>query len=59
MIVGKASLVVDLGNSETRVVTLFGNTELGEPKLRLSILSNKFGELSEKDNRLLNSPDYN
>lgn len=59
MIQGKAALIIDLGNSETRVMTMFGSTETGEPLSRLSVLSNKFGELTEKDSRLLNNPDYN
>lgn len=59
MIEGKASLVIDLGNSETRVMTIFGKNEAGEPIQRLSVIPNKFGELSDKDERLLNNPDYN
>lgn len=58
MIQGNASLIIDLGNSETRVMTIFGTTQSGAPRQRLSILSNKFGELSSKDARLLNNPDY-
>lgn len=57
MVEGKASLVIDLGNSETRVITIFGKTFEGKPRQKISILPNKFGELS--DAKLLNNPDYN
>lgn len=59
MLEGKASLIIDLGNSETRVMTILGDSETGAPKQRLSILSNKFGELADKDMRLLENSDYN
>ncbi len=59
MVEGKASLVIDLGNSETRVMTIFGKSQAGNPRKRLSILSNKFGELPGRDSRLLRNPDYN
>ena len=58
MIEGKASLVIDLGNSETRVKTIFGKTETGEPVSRLSIIPNKFGRLAEDKLRLLGLGDY-
>lgn len=57
MVEGRAKLVVDLGNTETRVKTLFGKTSSGKPRSRLTLLSNKFGELS--DTKLLSNPDYN
>lgn len=57
MVEGRASLVIDLGNSETRVETIFGKTKSGRPRKRLSIIPNKFGELA--DDRLLKNPDYN
>lgn len=58
MVEGKASLVVDLGNSETRVKTIFGRTpKTGKPRSRVTTFSNKFGELS--DTRLLSVQDYN
>ena len=56
MIEGKASLVIDLGNSETRVETIFGKTKLGKPRKRVSTFTNKFGDLPDK--RLLNNVDY-
>lgn len=56
MVEGKATLVVDLGNSETRVMTIFGKTKSGKARHRLTLLSNKFGELS--DTRLLANADY-
>lgn len=47
MIKGKATLVVDLGNSETRVLTIFGKTTTGELRYRLSSLDNRFGPLED------------
>jgi len=46
MVNGKATLVVDLGNSETRVETHFGKNSKGLTRKRLSFLSNHFGELA-------------
>lgn len=59
MLEGKASLIIDLGNSETRVMTMFRDDRTGSSHQKLSILSNKFGELAEKDMRLLENGDYN
>lgn len=56
MIEGKASLVIDLGNSETRVETIFGKTKTGKPRKRISTFTNKFGDLPDK--RLLSNADY-
>lgn len=56
MVEGKASLIVDLGNSETRVQTIFGRTKSGRPRQRLTVIPNKFGELA--DDRLLKNQDY-
>lgn len=56
MVEGKANLIVDLGNSETRVMTVFGKTRTGKPRQRITIIPNKFGELP--DERLLNNKDY-
>lgn len=47
MVQGKATLVVDLGNSETRVLTIFGKTTSGELRYRLSSLDNRFGPLDD------------
>ena len=47
MVEGKALLVVDLGNSETRVLTVFGKTQTGELRYRLSSLDNRFGPLED------------
>ncbi|MGV3076307.1 hypothetical protein ACEE21_14580 [Clostridium baratii] len=58
MLKGKASLIVDLGNSETRVMTIFKDPQTGDSKQKLSIISNKFGELVDKDMRLLDNSDY-
>lgn len=47
MVNGKASLVIDLGNSSTRVTTCFGKTAKGESRNRLSFLENRFGVIPE------------
>lgn len=57
MVEGVANLIIDLGNSETRVMTIFGQTKSGKPRKRLTSLPNKFGELA--DTRLLAVRDYN
>lgn len=57
MLEGMANLIVDLGNSETRVITICGRTKSGKPRKRVTTLPNKFGELA--DTRLLSVPDYN
>lgn len=58
MIEGKAQLVVDLGNSSTRILTIFGKTpKTGRPRQRISTIPNKFGELTST--RLLDNEDYN
>lgn len=46
-IVGKATLVIDLGNSETRVMTIFGKTPSGSTRYALHTLDNHFGPLEE------------
>lgn len=56
MIKGEASLVIDFGNSETRVVTIFGRHKSGKPRTCLSKLSNRFATLG--DDKLLSHPDY-
>lgn len=45
MVQGKANLVVDLGNSETRVLTMFGVTQKGDRRHRLSILDNRYADV--------------
>ena len=47
MVSGTATLVVDLGNSETRVTTKYGVTGKGKPRERTVILSNRFGAMPE------------
>lgn len=56
MVEGRATLIIDLGNSETRNTTCFGKTKSGLPRKRVSVFSNKFGELL--DEGLLENPDY-
>lgn len=48
MIIGTAKLVVDLGNSETRVKTLYGKTAKGNPRSRLTILDNRYSSIPEE-----------
>lgn len=43
----KAVLVVDIGNSETRVMTIFGKTPEGNTRWRLTSLDNHFGNLDD------------
>lgn len=60
MIVGTAKLIVDLGNSETRVKTLYGKTAKGTPRGRLSILDNRYSAIpKEKINFYLEGDSYN
>lgn len=47
MIQGKATLVVDLGNSETRVMTVYGKYGDGRTRYSLHSLDNHFGPLEE------------
>lgn len=47
MVEGLAALVVDLGNSETRVTTYFGKTQRGRIRKRTSELSNMFGRFKD------------
>lgn len=49
MVNGAATLVIDLGNSDTRVETYFGKTSKGEPRKRLTVLSNRYSEIPERD----------
>lgn len=48
MVNGTARLVVDLGNSSTRVKTYFGKTPKGSPRNRLSYLDNRYGKIPEE-----------
>lgn len=48
MINGTAKLVIDLGNSETRVKTLYGKTAKGNARSRVSILDNLYSSVSEE-----------
>lgn len=45
MVQGTAKLVIDLGNSETRVKTYFGKTMKGNPRSRLTVMSNRYAEV--------------
>lgn len=60
MVEGTATLIVDLGNSETRVTTYFGKTQRGNRRKVTSQLSNifgRFGDEAEYQN-IMNSQDY-
>ena len=61
MVTGNATLVVDLGNSETRVKTYFGKTAKGNYRTRLSCLSTRYSSVRD-DERLeqaMSNPEYN
>jgi hypothetical protein len=45
MVTGTAKLVVDLGNSQTRVNVLFGRNNKGIPRSKISVLSNRYAEI--------------
>lgn len=45
MVTGTAKLVVDLGNSETRVKTFYGVTAKGNPRERMTVMSNRYAEV--------------
>lgn len=52
MVQGTATLVVDLGNSETRVRTYFGKTQKGKPRYRFRTLDNHYHKLSSDSSNL-------
>ena len=45
MVTGTAKLVVDLGNSETRVKTFYGKTMKGNARSRLCVMSNRYAQI--------------
>lgn len=45
MISGTAKVIIDLGNSQTRVLTKFGTNAKGKPRTVLSFLDNRYGIL--------------
>ena len=49
MLKGKAKLVIDMGNSETRVATVSGNDDKGIPKFKISILPNSYAEIPDEE----------
>ena len=59
MVNGTAKLVIDLGNSSTRVITKFGNTSKGTPRSRLNVLRNRFARLSLKADEIMQNQAYN
>lgn len=59
MITGTAKLVIDLGNSETRVKTMFGKTAKGAVKQITSVLDNRSNRISpDQLDNYLNNDDY-
>ena len=59
MIVSTAKLVVDLGNSETRVKTLYGKTARGNTRSKLTRLDNRYSIIpEEKVSNYLENSDY-
>lgn len=61
MVYGVATLIVDLGNSETRVKTYFGRTQKGNRRSKLSYISNVFSTIEREDDlqRALGNSEYN
>ena len=49
MVNGTAKLIVDFGNSSTRVQTKFGNTQKGEPRVKTVEVSNSFARMTEEE----------
>lgn len=49
MVNGTAKLIVDFGNSSTRVQTKFGNTQKGQPRVKTVELSNSFARMTEEE----------
>lgn len=59
MIVSTAKLVIDLGNSETRVKTLYGKTARGNTRSKLTRLDNRYSIIpEEKISNYLENSDY-
>ena len=60
MVEGTATLIVDLGNSETRVTTYFGRTQRGNRRKVTSQLSNIFGRFGDDTEyrNIMDSQDY-
>lgn len=47
MVSGEATLVLDLGNSSTRVATKYGKNSKGNPREKINVVSNAFGTIPE------------
>lgn len=59
MVEERAKLVIDLGNSETRVGVIYGSSEDGSPRKRICTMSNRYSTMYEGVlNRYLESPEY-
>lgn len=51
MVNGTAKLIIDFGNSSTRIQTIFGKTQKGEPRSKTVELSNAFSSISMEEAR--------
>lgn len=49
MVNGTAKLIIDFGNSDTRVQTKFGNTPKGAERVKTVVISNIFARMSEEE----------
>ena len=49
MVNGTAKLIIDFGNSSTRIQTKFGNTQKGNPRVKTVEVSNSFARMSEEE----------
>lgn len=49
MVNGTAKLIIDFGNSSTRIQTIFGKTQKGEPRIKTVELSNAFSSISTEE----------
>lgn len=65
-VTGTAKLVIDMGNSETRVTTIFGKNSKGKSRERLTVFPNTYSSMEEKNpnkeakiQSILNMSEYN
>lgn len=49
MVNGTAKLIIDFGNSSTRIQTKFGNTQKGNPRVKTVEVSNSFARMTEEE----------
>lgn len=59
MVTGNAILVIDFGNSSTRIQTKFGNNTQGQPRVKTVEVSNTFAKMTqEAADRYISEGDY-